>query len=193
MADNRFLQEQGDSQDLTLALKVREGDNDAFLEISEKYKGLILSVANKYSASGFDKNDFYQEGLLGLLSACKAFDPERKVSFRNFALTCINRRFLSVVRKSSAKGAIPGDSIVPFEGLELSDENTSNPENLLLERERAEDFEKKLRDTLSDRELSVLRLYLQGLSYQDISKNLGVSVKSVDNALQRIRKKVTSK
>ena len=191
MADSCFLQEQRDLDDLTLALRVREGDNEAFREISEKYKGLILSVANKYSASGFDKNDFFQEGLLGLLSACKAYDPEKNSLFRNFALTCINRRFLSVIRKNSAKGAIPTDSLVPIEELELSDENTSNPETLVLEKERAEDFEKKLHSILSPLELSVLELYLQGLSYQDTAQRLGVSVKSVDNALQRIRKKIS--
>ena len=190
MDGNCIKQEKPSLDDLTLALKVREGDNNAFCEISNRYKGLIFTVAAKYSASGFDKSDFFQEGLLGLLSACKAFDPEKNVSFRNFALTCINRRFLSVVRKSSAKGAIPGDSLIPFEELELSDENASNPETLILERERAQDFEKKLNDTLSPLELSVLRHYLQGLSYQDISAATDISVKSVDNALQRIRKKI---
>ena len=177
--------------DLSLAEKVRRGDNEAFGVLSNRYGGLIRSIAERYSAAGLDRNDFSQEGLLGLLWACKAFDSEKNASFKNFASICINRRFLSLVRKDMSKKAIPKEKLLSIEDLEISDENTLNPEILMLQKEQAEDFDKLLKSRLSPLEQKVLRLYLSGMTYSDISKKLSVSLKSVDNALQRIRKKLT--
>ena len=96
-----------------------------------------------------------------------------------------------MVRKANAKRTIPSDQIVPIEELEISDHNSLNPETLFLEREQALAFEKRLNDTLSPLELDVLKRYLSGMSYQDIAQELDVSAKSVDNALQRIKKKLS--
>ena len=191
MAD--FVSDKGYSEfsDLSLAEKVRRGDNEAFGVLSNRYGGLIRSIAERYSAAGLDRNDFSQEGLLGLLWACKAFDSEKNASFKNFASICINRRFLSLVRKDMSKKAIPKEKLLSIEDLEISDENTLNPEILMLQKEQAEDFDKLLKSRLSPLEQKVLRLYLSGMTYSDISKRLSVSLKSVDNALQRIRKKLT--
>ena len=191
MAD--FVSGKGYSEfsDLSLAEKVRGGDNEAFGVLSNRYGGLIRSIAERYSAAGLDRNDFSQEGLLGLLWACKAFDSEKNASFKNFASICINRRFLSLVRKDMSKKAIPKEKLLSIEDLEISDENTLNPEILMLQKEQAEDFDKLLKSRLSPLEQKVLRLYLSGMTYSDISKRLSVSLKSVDNALQRIRKKLT--
>ncbi len=186
-----LLSAQDNFPDVALAERVRGGDNEAFSLLSERYKGLIASIAAKYSAYGFDKGDFLQEGLLGLLWACKYFSPDKSSSFKNFAALCINRRYLSMVRKANAKRTIPSDQIVPIEELEISDHNSLNPETLFLEREQALDFEKRLNDTLSPLELDVLKRYLSGMSYQDIAQELDVSAKSVDNALQRIKKKLS--
>ncbi len=188
-----LLSAQDNLPDVALAERVRGGDNDAFSLLSERYKGLIASVASKYSAYGFDRNDFLQEGLLGLLWACRYYSPDRNSSFKNFAALCINRRYLSMVRKANTKRAIPSDRIVPIEELEISDHNSLNPETLFLEREQALDFEKRLNDALSPLELGVLRRYLSGMSYQDIALELDVSSKSVDNALQRIKKKLSTR
>lgn len=188
-----FVSDKGYSEfsDLSLAEKVRRGDNEAFGVLSSRYGGLIRSIAERYSAAGLDRNDFSQEGLLGLLWACKAFDSEKNASFKNFASICINRRFLSLVRKDMSKKAIPKEKLLSIEDLEISDENTLNPEILMLQKEQAEDFDKLLKSRLSPLEQKVLRLYLSGMTYSDISKKLSVSLKSVDNALQRIRKKLT--
>lgn len=191
MADFVSGKEYSEFSDLSLAEKVRGGDNEAFGVLSNRYGGLIRSIAERYSAAGVDRNDFSQEGLLGLLWACKAFDSEKNASFKNFASICINRRFLSLVRKDMSKKAIPKEKLLSIEDLEISDENTLNPEILMLQKEQAEDFDKLLKSRLSPLEQKVLRLYLSGMTYSDISKRLSVSLKSVDNALQRIRKKLT--
>lgn len=191
MADFVSGKEYSEFSDLSLAEKVRGGDNEAFGVLSNRYGGLIRSIAERYSAAGLDRNDFSQEGLLGLLWACKAFDSEKNASFKNFASICINRRFLSLVRKDMSKKTIPKEKLLSIEDLEISDENTLNPEILMLQKEQAEDFDKLLKSRLSPLEQKVLRLYLSGMTYSDISKRLSVSLKSVDNALQRIRKKLT--
>ncbi len=191
MAGSLNVEKQDDYNDLYLAEKVRMGDNEAFKALSKKYSLLIRSIARKYSAYGYDQNDFIQEGLLGLLCACKFFSAEKNTSFRTFVSLCINRRFLSLVRKDRSQKVIPSENIVPIEDLELSDNNTLNPENLILQKERFEDFDKLLKDRLSSLELRVLSLYLAGMSYSDIANKLSVTPKSVDNALVRIRRKIS--
>lgn len=177
--------------DAELASEVRLGNDAAFEEITNRYTGLVNTIAAKYSAAGFDRADFLQEGLLALLCACKAYDDrENKASFRNFAGVCISNRFLSVIRSQSTKRSIPSDHIVDIEGLEISDQNRSNPETLMVEQERVDALRALIRNTLSPLEMDVLKLYLAGLSYTQISDKLSTSPKSVDNALQRIRKKL---
>lgn len=177
--------------DAELALEIRNGNEAAFEEITNRYQGLISTVARKYSAAGFDHSDFMQEGLLALLSACKSFDTaEQKASFKNFAAVCISNRFLSVIRSANAKSSIPQDRIVPIEDIEISDQNRQNPENLIVEQESSQNLQKLIKDKLSALELNVLKLYLEGFSYTEIGDKLSVSSKSVDNALQRIRRKI---
>lgn len=177
--------------DAELASEVRNGNDAAFEEITNRYKGLVSTIAAKYSAAGFDHADFMQEGLLALLFACKAYDNrENKASFRNFAGVCISNRFLSVIRSQNTKRIIPTEHIVNIEDIEISDQNKSNPETLMVEQERMQALRNLIRDTLSPLEMNVLRLYLNGLAYTSIADKLSISPKSVDNALQRIRKKL---
>lgn len=179
--------------DAELASEVKLGNNAAFEEITNRYKGLIGAIAAKYSAAGFEHADFMQEGLLSLLCACKAYDNrENKASFRNFAGVCISNRFLSVIRSQSTKHTIPSDHIVNIEDVEISDHNRSNPETLMVEQEKVQALRNLIRDVLSPLEMDVLRLYLSGLAYTQIAGKLSVSQKSVDNALQRIRKKLAN-
>lgn len=177
--------------DSALAQEVKGGSEAAFEEMTARYRGLISLIAGRYSAAGFDHADFMQEGLMALLSACKSYDNrENKASFKNFAGVCISNRFLSVIRSSGAKSVIPFDKIVPIEDLELSDSNKSNPETLIIEQENSRDFARLIKDRLSPLEIKVLKLYLDGKPYGEIAKLLDVSSKSVDNALQRIRRKL---
>lgn len=190
MDDFAAQQELKTYTDAELALEVQAGNQTAFEEMTKRYRGLISYIAGGYSAAGFEHADFIQEGLLALLSACKTYDGNKKASFRNYAGVCISNRFMSVIRRAGAKGAIPQDSIVPFEGIELSDHNLGNPETLILQQESSKDLKKLIRDKLSPLETDVLKAYLSGLSYAQIAEDLSVSPKSVDNALQRIRRKI---
>ncbi len=177
--------------DAQLAVEVRDGNQAAFEEMTARYQGLISLVASRYSAAGFDHADFMQEGLLALLSACRSYKvDESKASFRTYAGVCISNRFLSVIRSAATKGTIPFDRIVPIEDMEISDSNQTNPETLIIEQESSRLLAKLIRDRLSELEMKVLRLYLHGRSYTEIAEKLSVSTKSVDNALQRIRKKL---
>ena len=178
--------------DAELASEVKKGNNAAFEEITNRYTGLINAIAAKYYAAGFDHSDFMQEGLLALLCACKAYNEENTSSFRNYAGVCISNRFLSVIRSMSTKRSIPRDHIVDIDGLEISDQNRSNPETLMMEQERAEALRSLIRNTLSPLEMNVLKFYLSGFAYTQIADKLSVSPKSVDNALQRIRKKLAN-
>ncbi len=177
--------------DAELSLEIKNGNQAAFEEITNRYRGLISTIALNYSAVGFDQADFMQEGLIALLSACKAFNTgEKKASFKNFAAVCISNRFLSIIRRANAKSTIPSSKIVPIEEIEISDYNRQNPETLIMEQESSEDFIKFLKNKLSNLEQNVLRLYLAGFSYTEIAEKLSVSPKSVDNALVRIRRKI---
>lgn len=176
--------------DAELQQMVCTGNDSAFDEICRRYLPLIHSISARYYASGLERNDFVQEGLLALLSACKRYDAEKGSSFRNFAALCISRRFLSLIRSLNAKGIIPAESLVPIEEVEISDHNRHNPETLVLEQERHRDLKKKIKNTLTEYEHRVLELYLTGNSYRDIADALGVTQKSIDNALQRIRRKL---
>ncbi len=178
--------------DPELAGYVRAGIQSAFEEMARRYKGLIGYFASQYSAAGFEHADFMQEGLWALHCACKTYDENKKASFRNYAGVCINNRFMSLIRKANTKSTIPRDSIVSFEDIEPSDRNYGNPENLILEQESSRDLVSLIREALSPLELSVLKLYLQGLSYIQIAQKLNISTKAVDNAMQRIRRKILS-
>ena len=177
--------------DTDLTLEIKKGNQAAFEEITKRYRGLISTIALKYSAVGFDHSDFIQEGLMALHNACKAYSlEENKASFKNFAAVCISNRFLSVIRKANAKSTIPADKLVPIEDLEISDHNRQNPETLIMEQESSEDLRNLIKTKLSALEQNVLRLYLSGFSYTEIAGKLSVSTKSVDNALVRIRRKI---
>ncbi|MBR3972275.1 MAG: sigma-70 family RNA polymerase sigma factor [Ruminococcus sp.] len=177
--------------DEELAREIKEGNKSAFDEISKRYRGLISSIARRYSAAGFEHSDFMQEGLIALLSACKAYkSDDKKAAFKNFAAVCISNRFFSVIRSTNTKGAIPSDQLVPIEGIEISDQNKSNPETLIMEQESSRDLQNIIKNKLSQLEQNVLKFYLNGYSYQEIANKLSVSPKSVDNALVRIRRKI---
>ena len=178
--------------DAELVQLVNAGAGPAFEEIAKRYKGLIGYFAKQYSASGTEPADFMQEGLLALHSACKTYDEAKKASFKNYAGICINNRFMSYIRSMNTKSAIPRDSIVSFEDIEPSDQNFGNPENLILEQESSQNLTNLIKGKLSPLEIKVLKFYLQGVSYVQIAEKLSVSSKTVDNAMQRIRRKTAS-
>lgn len=174
--------------DAELAALTRQGDEEAFDELTRRYLGKIGYMARRYSAQGYEHNDFVQEGLLGLLTACKTYDGS--ISFSAYLTVVAERRFISIIRRMNTQRAVPDAALVRLEGLEDALETSMmSPEQLLMEREQLSQMQSRLRALLSEREYQVLILYASGRSYAAIARKLGVSEKSVDNALQRVRRK----
>ena len=179
------------TQSETALAKLSRGEKQkAFDELVRRYLGKIGYIARKYSAQGYEQNDFVQEGLLGLLSACKSYDDSCSSSFKTYMSVVVERRFISIIRRMNTKKTVPDSALVQIDGLsEELEDNAQSPEQLLMDREQLSTMQSKLKDILSDKEYQTLMLYASGLSYGSISKQLGVTEKSVDNALQRVRRK----
>lgn len=177
--------------DDVLAEFSKNGDDNAYNELAMRYLNKIRFIARKYSAHGYEQNDFVQEGLMGLFYACKTFNAHGGSSFGNLVSLIVERRFISIIRSSQSKKAVPDAMLIQIDGIEdeLTDDVCS-PEELLLEKEQTALVLKRLNALLSAREYEVLMLFASGLSYSNISKKMNISEKSVDNALQRVRRKV---
>ena len=177
--------------DDVLAEFSKNGDDNAFNELAIRYLNKIRFIARKYSAQGYEQNDFVQEGLMALLHACKTYDVHGGSSFGNFVSLIVERRFISIFRSSQSKKAVPDAMLVRIDGIgeELTD-YVATPEEQLVYKEQLGQVLKRLHALLSAREYEVLMLFASGLSYSKISQQLNISEKSVDNALQRARRKV---
>ena len=180
---------EGLSDDELIALS-RDKDDRATETLMSRYKGLVRSRARSMFILGGDSEDLIQEGMLGLLKAVRDYSPDRGASFRTFAHICVRNSMISAVKTAAGKHHVPLNDSVPFETL-LFDRNdqlaVSDPETRFINRERLDQFYSKL----SSFEAKVLDLYLSGLSYLEISEQVNRSVKSVDNAVQRIRRKLS--
>ena len=177
--------------DDVLAEFSKDGDDNAFNELAIRYLSRIRFIARKYSAQGYEQNDFVQEGLMALLYACKTYDAPGGSSFGNFVSLIVERRFISIIRSSQSKKAVPDAMLVRIDALEeeLTDV-VGSPEEQLVNREQLDQVLKRLNALLSEREYEVLKLFASGFSYSKISQKLNISEKSVDNALQRARRKI---
>jgi RNA polymerase sporulation-specific sigma factor len=175
------------------------GDRQAEETLVERYMQNVRACARPFFLAGGDSEDLIQEGMFGLLSAIRQYDPANGAAFRTFAEHCIRNRLLSAVRSASRLKHFPLNDGLSLEQLS---EDTSlpfaaipeffqpSPEELVLARESKEELYSAFRDRLSGLEKKVLDLYLDGLSYQDIANRLGKDGKAVDNAVQRIRRKM---
>lgn len=179
--------------DDVLAELSKNSDEQAFNELVLRYLGKISFIARKYSARGYEHTDFVQEGLIGLYRAAQNYDREAAGSFGSYAMLVAERRFISIIRRQTAQKSVPETAIVGLDALDVNLADTAlAPEDKLLLSETLTQVFERLSQSLSKRELSVLRLYTEGLSYSDIAARLGIAPKSVDNALQRVRRKVGS-
>ena len=169
----------------------KNGDDNAFNELAIRYLSKISFIARKYSVRGYEQNDFVQEGLMSLLYACKTYDAHGGSSFGRYVSLIVERRFISIIRSSQSKKAVPDAMLVHIDSLdgELTD-YVGTPEEQLEYKEQLDQVMKRLNALLSAREYEVLMLFASGLSYSKISQKLNISEKSVDNALQRARRKV---
>jgi len=177
---------------------------DAFAEeyLLDKYKNFVRSKARSYFLIGADHEDIVQEGMIGLYKAIRDFRSEKLSSFRAFAELCITRQIITAIKTATRQKHIPLNSYISL-NKPLYDEESdrtlmdvimegrvSNPEEIIINQENMLHINGKIKEVLSDLELEVLYAYLDGKSYQEIADSLGRHVKSIDNALQRIKRKL---
>ena len=184
----------------TVLLKLAlSGDQEAEEKLVERYMRLVRSCARPLFLAGGDSEDLIQEGMIGLLSAIRQFDLSDGTSFRTFAEHCVRRRLYSAIKSASRLKHLPLNNGVSLEQLSedspmqlsaIPDTVLCNPEELVLARERTEELYSELAQCLSTMEKQVLSLYREGYSYREIASCLGKEEKAIDNAVQRIRRKL---
>lgn len=176
---------------------VRQGSAEAEDELVGRYSRLVRACSRPLFLAGGDSEDLIQEGMVGLLHAVRTYDRDRQALFRTYAEVCIRSRLLSAVRAAGRDKHSPLNHSVSLEaplfdtGLGLPCVQSDNPEDVIIDREDWKERISALNDQLSGFEAKILRLYLSGLSYGEIALQMGRSAKSVDNAVQRIRRKVS--
>ncbi len=186
-------------QDEALLLLAAKGDRDAEEQLAVRYSWLVRMCARPFFLAGGDSEDLTQEGMFGLLRAIREYDPDTKVPFHSFAETCIRNRLLSAIKTATRLKHMPLNSGVSLE--EILNEETNpalpqekafrrDPEEMVLARESTDELFHTIDRYLSKYEREILRLYLEGRSYREIAQTFGRSEKSVDNAVQRIRRKL---
>ena len=188
--------------DEEIVLVCREGDSVAVEYLLNKYKNFVRSKARSYFLIGADHEDIVQEGMIGLYKAIRDFRPEKLSSFRAFAELCITRQIITAIKTATRQKHIPLNSYVSLNKPLYDDESdrtlmdvcaeghSSNPEELLISQEDLAGIHQRIDEVLSGLEQEVLSAYLAGKSYQEIADNLGRHVKSIDNALQRVKRKL---
>ena len=180
----------------------RTGDAVAVEYLLNKYKNFVRSKARSYFLIGADHEDIVQEGMIGLYKAIRDFRPEKLSSFRAFAELCITRQIITAIKTATRQKHIPLNSYVSLNKPLYDEESdrtlldvcaeghSANPEELLISQEDLRGIHQKIDEVLSSLEQEVLAAYLDGKSYQEIADMLGRHVKSIDNALQRVKRKL---
>ena len=192
----------GGMSDEEIVAQAQASDDAALEYLLNKYKNFVRSRARSYFLIGADHEDIVQEGMIGLYKAIRDYRSDRQASFRAFAELCVTRQIITAIKTATRQKHIPLNSYVslnkPIFDDEadrtlmdvLSEEVMSNPEEMLITREDISLIEGRIGDMLSPLEKQVLLRYLDGKSYQDISEEIGRHVKSIDNALQRVKRKL---
>jgi len=186
--------------DEELVRRLRAGEDTALSELLDRYRGLARGRARSYFLVGADREDLMQEAMIGLYKAVRDFNEGVGVPFSSFAEICITRQLLTAIKAASRKKHGPLNSYVsistpaPREAVavaaELPTGTRSDPAELVISAERLRALQRHLDEALSDLEIEVLRLYVDGKTYLEIATTLDRQVKSVDNALQRIKAKL---
>lgn len=191
--DNKF----SSLPDDVLVDLAKSGNEHVFDILVSRYIPMIKSKASSFAQNGIDKDDLFQEGLLALLNATENFSKLGGAEFKTYALLCIERRMITVCKSATRQKRVNINSCVSLnnEITEKADtENVAllnnNPESMLIIKEDLEYKKKYIADNLSALEFKVLSLYIDGSNYNEIAKKLCITTKAVDNALQRIRKKL---
>ncbi|GGA51463.1 RNA polymerase sporulation sigma factor SigH [Paenibacillus physcomitrellae] len=181
---------------------VRSGDSEALEYLIHKYRSFVRAKARSYFLIGADREDIIQEGMIGLYKSIRDYKGDKLSSFKAFAELCITRQIITAIKTATRQKHIPLNSYVSLDK-PIYDEDSDrtlldvicgsqvcDPEELIINQEEFTGLEDKMSEILSDLERKVLMLYLDGRSYQEISVDLKRHVKSIDNALQRVKRKL---
>ena len=192
------------AKDEELVLMAQNGDDEAQEYLLDKYKSLVRAKSRAYFLIGADSEDIIQEGMIGLYKAVRDYNEEKNASFRSFAELCVNRQMITAIKAATRQKHQPLNSYVSLnkpvyeeeseqtymDFLQSSSDSLLNPEALLIGQENKSFLEDQMVKNLSSFETRVLVLYLQGRSYFEIAHVLDKPEKSIDNALQRVKKKL---
>ena len=187
--------------DEELIARIRQNDEEAEGLLYERYKQLVRSRAHSYFLIGADHEDLVQEGMIGLYKAVCEYDESKSASFKSFAELCITRQILSAIKHATRKKHGPLNNYVSLNRPEMTDGDltlldtvrslrVSDPEDVVIGRENFEQLVQHLSKVLSPMEQRVLNLYLCGYSYPQIAARLEKPLKSIDNAMQRVKRKL---
>ncbi len=191
-------------EDNEIIERIHKHDDDAVEYLLKKYGYLVKREVRTVYLIGAEMDDLSQEGMIGLFKAMRDYQPEKETSFATFAGVCIRRQIQNAITNSNRKKHVPLNSYVSLYMNSEEDDNfmleerlvtsrEEDPEKLLIAKEQQKDRNERIRKELSKLEKQVLTLYLQGMSYEAIAEHLGKTEKAVDNALQRIRGKLSRK
>lgn len=181
---------------------VHQGESEALDYLIQKYRNFVRAKARSYFLIGATKEDIVQEGMIGLYKAIRDFKEDKLTSFKAFAELCITRQIITAIKTATRQKHIPLNSYVSLDKPIYDEESDRtlmdvisgakimDPEELIINQEEFDNIEVKMSEILSDLERKVLALYLDGQSYQEISEELNRHVKSIDNALQRVKRKL---
>lgn len=200
---NELYGEFADLTDEEILLAIKDKDDKVALDyLIIKYRNFVRAKARSYFLIGADREDIIQEGMIGFYKAIRDFRNDKLSSFRAFAELCVTRQIITAIKTATRQKHIPLNSYISLNKpiydedsdrtlLDvLSGAKAADPEDLVISREEFVDIEKKMEEILSDLEWKVLMSYLDGKSYQEIAEELHRHVKSIDNALQRVKRKL---
>ena len=188
--------------DEEVVLEAKNGNVRAQEYLISKYENFVKSKAKSYFLIGADKEDIYQEGMIGLYKAIRDFKPDKLTSFKAFAELCVTRQIITAIKTATRQKHIPLNTYVSLNKPIYEEESDrtlldvlagfriTDPEEQVISQEQMEHIEGEISKVLSDLELEVLTSYLDGKSYQEIACDLDRHAKSIDNALQRVKRKL---
>jgi RNA polymerase sporulation-specific sigma factor len=192
-----------DLEDEDLVARWQGGDSESLEILLQRYRRFARSKARSYFLVGADADDVEQEGLIGLYKAARDYRDDRQASFRAFAELCVTRQVISAIKAATRQKHQPLNRYVSISGVRgsddpgegavedlLDDHRASDPADEVISSEQIQAMRRSMADSLSGLEVDVLKLYVEGKSYQEIGCQLGRHVKSIDNALQRIKRKL---
>ena len=195
------LEKYADLTDEQIITLTKKGDKRALDFLLDKHKKLVKQKARAYFIMGADKDDIIQEGMIGLYKAINDYDDGKNVPFISFAALCIERQILTAIKTAARQKHSPLNSYISLSADSFDTESeifshsltgkyAGNPEEMIISRENEKMIELKIEKALSKMEQNVLSQYLSGASYEEIAASLGKGEKAVDNAIQRVRKKM---